>query len=489
MVGHESRVYLAILLLLYTFGVSLIGYLSRSSRSSEDYFLASRSLPSWLLSITFIASWWGGGSAIDLVDHANRDGLSTFWIYGVPVLLATGLMYLFAAAIRRIGTLSQSELMERRYDVRSASMLSLFIVIFMTIGAAVQVIVIGAFFQSFFGISYAAGATLGTSLVLFYSLFGGFRGVVLTDLLQFVFFLFSAIFLLYLSYDSSGGMAVVMARAEAMDRAWYGDFMHNFGDNIAYVITFGASWIVQANVWQRISAARTPSAARRMMAISFFAFIPLYFIVTLTGMFSLVSYESVPEGGVVAAMLANLQSPILGGLIFVGLCSAVMSTMDSMLNTGALTLTIDLYKRHLRPDAEPRQCVRVGRVMTFVVAAVALFIGVKIRSVLVISWIGADFIATGAFVPLILGFLWRRGTARATFVTMLFGLLFSSYNLLVALGVGLPVAWEIASARQAIVGICSSAVIYVVVSLATKPDYAKADKFIADTAVLKGTKR
>ncbi len=175
MLGHENRVYIAILLLLYTLVVSYLAYRARGSRSSEEYFLASRSLPSWLLSITFIASWWGGGSAIDLVDHANRNGLSSFWIYGVPVLIATGLMYLFAAAIRRIGTISQSELLERRYDLRSASMLSLFIVVFMTIGAAVQVIVIGSFFQSFFAISYEAGAILGTSLVVIYSLFGAFE--------------------------------------------------------------------------------------------------------------------------------------------------------------------------------------------------------------------------------------------------------------------------------------------------------------------------
>ncbi len=306
----------------------------------------------------------------------------------------------------------------------------------------------------------------------------------MTDLLQFVFFLFAALYIFILAYDSSGGFDQVMSRAQELGRDGYGDIMHNIGDNIAYVVTFGASWMVQANVWQRISAARTPRSARRMMAASFLLFIPLYMIVTLTGMLSLVSYAEVPEGGVVADMLLNLRSPLLGGLIFVGLCSAIMSTMDSMFNTGALTLTIDIYKRHINPAASPQRCVSVGRVMTFLVAAVALFIGVKIRSVLIISWIGADFIATGVFVPLVMGFIWRRGTSKATFVSMLFGLLFSTYNMMVALGVNLPVAWEVASAFQAIVGIVISAIIYVVVSLLTEPEYERADQFIADGGVL-----
>jgi len=80
-------------LILYVAGIIAVGIWNRKSESSEDFFLASRKLPAWLLAITFIASWWGGGSAIDLVDHAHRNGISSFWIYGVPVLIATALLF------------------------------------------------------------------------------------------------------------------------------------------------------------------------------------------------------------------------------------------------------------------------------------------------------------------------------------------------------------------------------------------------------------
>ena len=85
-----------ILLVLYVISIIAIGIWNSKNDSSEDYFLASRKLPAWLLAITFIASWWGGGSAIDLVDHAHKNGLSSFWIYGVPILIATALMYVFS---------------------------------------------------------------------------------------------------------------------------------------------------------------------------------------------------------------------------------------------------------------------------------------------------------------------------------------------------------------------------------------------------------
>jgi len=122
--------------------------------------------------------------------------------------------------------------------------------------------------------------------------------------------------------------------------------------------------------------------------------------------------------------------------------------------------------------------VFVARVSTVVMAAIALFIALRIQSVLTISWIASDFLTSGAFVPLVMGFLWARGTSKAATVSMLFGLLFASYNLNVALGADLPVAWEIASAKQAIIGIAISFILYVSVSFLTPIDTEKSRKFI-----------
>ncbi len=482
---HSSRLFLIITLLVYTIAVSYIGYRNRRSRNSEDYFLASRSLPAWLLAITFIASWWGGGSAIDLVDVAHRDGLSSFWVYGVPVLIATSLMWLFAKGIRKISTISQPEIMEQRYGARSALMLTIFIIIFMTIGAAIQVIVIGNFFQSFLGMSYEMGALVGTLMVVFYSMFGGFRGVVLTDFLQFIFFLFSSIFIFVLAYNGSGGFSNLYSTVASEGKGEYVSLLSGVGDNLAYIITFGTSWMIQANIWQRISAAKSPSCARKMMVISFWIFIPLYLMVTFTGMFSSLIFDTVPEGGVVSALLLKLDNPIISGIIFVGLCSAIMSTMDSMFNTGSLSLTIDIYKRYIAPNKGASRYVLVGRLSTLLIAAASLLIALEIKSVLTISWIGADFIATGAFVPLVLGFLWVRGSRKASLAAMIFGLVFSSYNLANALGASLPTMWEIASAEQAIYGIGGSLIIYVTVSLLTKDDYNRNREFIDRVGLLK----
>lgn len=469
---------------IYVIALIAVGVWNRKSDSSEAYFLASRRLPPWLLAITFIASWWGGGTAVDLVDHAHRNGLSSFWIYGVPVLLATGLMYLFAKGIRNISTLSQPQLMNQRYNSTVSLFLTIFIVIFMLLNTAVQIIVVGKFFEAFFDMSYSSGAIFGASIVLVYSLFGGFKGVVITDLLQFFFFLFTGVFLFYIAYTQSGGIEAVKATAIANGKVGYTSILTNVSDNLAYVITFGTSWMIQANIWQRISAARKAVDAKKMMLFSFFAFIPLYLMVTYTGMFSSVLYATVPKSGIVPTMISNITNPYLSSLLFVGLCAAIMSTMDSLINTGALSLTVDIYQKYINPNATSSHNVLIGRLSTFIISAVALLIALRIRSVLTIAWIGSDFLTSGAFIPLVLGFLWVKGTSTAAVVSMLFGFLFSTYNLLVAIGINLPVAWEIASAEQAIIGILGSLLLYVVVSLFTKDDIVKSKDFIKRANIL-----
>ena len=114
----------AIFLMAYFAFILFLVLRGQKDKNSEDYFLAGRKMPFWALSITFIASWWGGGSAVDLIDQAFNNGISSFWIYGMPVLFSPFLMFLFAKGIRKIGTISQPQLMEARYNATTAQLLS-----------------------------------------------------------------------------------------------------------------------------------------------------------------------------------------------------------------------------------------------------------------------------------------------------------------------------------------------------------------------------
>lgn len=447
----------------------------KKNQNVLDYFFGGRTLPFWALSITFIASWWGAGSALSTADLAYSDGLGAFWYYGVPVLISTFLMIVGAKAIRRVGYLTQGQMMQARYSKAVSYILSIMILIFMTFTAASQMVGIGDFLGTYLGIKYEFAVLLGTAIVLIYSMFGGFRGVVLTDIIQFVLLLLSALIVFIIAMQNAGGFSQIHAAAVLAGKPDFMSLTAGMSDYMTYVITFGCAWMIQANVWQRISAAKTDIDARKMTITSFIAYIPLYLIVVFTGMAGITLFDTLPKGGVVTTIVMQYVPPLLGALVFVGISAAIMSTLDSLINTGAMTLSIDLCLRE-KNEAEK---LTFSRIATLLVTCVALVISLGIRSILEISWLASDVITTGVFVPLVAGFVWRRGTSKGAIASMICGLIYCTYNLLISFGVGLPAFWEPQSTVQVILGIGLSIFIYVVVSLCTKPEYEKADAFIA----------
>ncbi len=452
----------------------------KKNQTALDYFFAGRTLPFWALSITFIASWWGAGSSLSTADLAFEDGLGAFWYYGVPVLLSTFLMILGAGAIRKVGYLTQGAMMEARYSAQTAKVLSLLILFFMTFTAASQMVGIGDFFGTYLGLDYEVAVLVGTFVVLIYSMFGGFRGVVLTDIIQFVLLMISAFTVFVVALKHAGGFEAISMAAEAAGKKDYMSVTAGATKYMMYVITFGCAWMIQANVWQRISATKSDQDARKMTIMSFGAFIPLYLIVVFAGMAGFVLYDELPRGGIITAIVMDYMSPVAGAVVFIGISAAIMSTMDSLINTASMTYIMDLHKK----QENEKQKLKHSKMATLCVTGVALCISLKIRSILTIAWMGSHLITTGVFVPLLAGFFWRRGNSKGAMASMICGFIYCTYNLLIDFGVGLPSFWEPQSALQVIIGVGLSAFIYVVVSLITEPEYEKADAFIRKSKIV-----
>lgn len=467
---------IALIALLIYFGILLFA-VSREKKNEnlEDYYFAGRNLPFWALSITFIASWWGAGSMLSTADLAFSEGLGAYWYYGVPVLLSSAIIALISPLIRKIGFYTQGEMLETRYSKNAKIMLSVLIVIFMTLSAASQMVGIGDFFGSFLGINYEYAILLGTVIVLIYSMFGGFRGVVFTDIIQFVLLLISTIIIFIIAYKNGGGWQRVQAVAAERQLNSYTSLTEGALKYLPFVITFGSSWSIQANVWQRISAARNTKDASRLGWLSFVIYIPLYLIVVFTGMAALPLFTEIPQGGVVTAIVMNYMPPVLASFVFVGISAAIMSTMDSLINTASMTLTLDL---HDTTKGTTKKKLNYAKIMTLSVTLVALLISMKIRSILSLSYLASNVITTGVFIPILFGFFFKKGNSKGALASMIFAICYSFYNLLINLNINLPHFWEIQGISEVVTGLIASFVLYISVSFLTKPEYEKAESFI-----------
>ena len=253
MIGY--KIWALVCLIIY-FAVLLTLSLRKPKKekeSEEDFFLAGRSFSHWALSITFVASWFGGSSAVVSIDQAFEQGISAWWIIGSPSVLAAIVLVLFAKLIRNVGSISQRHIMEKRYGKTAGVLVSIIVIWYMITFAASQTVSLGKFFSSMFGTTYFTAILIGIVIVAIYSSIGGFRAVVITDNIQFYSFVLGLIILMVVAVSHADGFSNIFAIKDMPGRENHLDFFANFKTNFFYMLSFGLAWIISADAWQRLA--------------------------------------------------------------------------------------------------------------------------------------------------------------------------------------------------------------------------------------------
>ncbi|MDH7511393.1 MAG: sodium:solute symporter family protein [Clostridiales bacterium] len=422
-------VYFAILLFL---GLKF----SRRMKSLEDFFLASRSLSARLVFLSLTASWFGATSILVTTDEAYRVGVSAVWLVGVPALLTVLIFaFLLAGPIRRLPILTLPDLIELHYGKAVRHLASGLIFWYMVVLASSQMVAAGNFFKPFLGVSYFWSLALGTAVVIVYLVSGGLRSVAFTDSFQCLFL-------------SAGmvGLAVFLLRSSSFEAAFCGvDFFFDIKKNLLITLSFTLAWTISPIAWQRVQAARTAEKARQGLFITAAAFVFLYGLVVVIGILArpLFSFRALASP-LLAEFIAGSIAPVLGALLFVAVAAAILSTMDTAINTGALTLTRDIYQRIFVPSREAGDgLVLAGRIATFIVATLAFVVATRFQSILRTIGLASEIMTEGLFIPGMAMFIFKKKIPLAGGLSLALGGGFALASFLSELKIfpaGLP-AW------------------------------------------------
>ena len=394
MSGALLAVLLGYLGLLLLAGV----FFARKIRSLEDYFLASRNLGGTLVFLSLAASWIGASSTLVTVDQAFDQGISSFWLMGLPaVLTALGFAAFLAGPIRRLPIVSLPDLVEMRYGRTVRHLVALLIVWYMILLGASQMVALGRFLGALLRIPYIQALLLGTMVVVVYSAVGGFFSVALTDGLQFGLLIVGLMALLGFVWERSSFTEAAAAAVDA-DRSGYWNFFQGWERNALIVVSFFCAWIISPIVWQRIQAARSPRQARLGLLGAAAAFLLVFSVIVAVGILALPLF---PAGELSEPLLSRMidsqTGRVLSGLLFLAVTAAIMSTLDTALNTGALSLARDVVQRMLRRGLD--RDVLTGRLCTLAVAALAWLVATRFQSILEALGLASEILAEGFFIP------------------------------------------------------------------------------------------
>ena len=416
----------------YFFIVFLIGFLvARNTKSGDDLFLGGRTLTWGVIGLSLFASNISSATLIGLTGAAYSSGIvqSVYeWISGIPLIIAA---FIFVPLYLNSKITTIPEFLQHRYDRRSQVFFSV-VTIFTSImvetagGLYAGAIVLKTFFpnliiwQTTFVLAFVAGL---------YTAFGGLKAVVYTDTLQAIVLIIGSAVLTYILFEKIDFSIETMISSapeghfsiwRPIDDAtlpWPGLFLG------VPILGFWY-WSTNQYIVQRVLGAKNLKHARAGVILGgFLKLIPL-FIMVVPGAMAISIYQGIENPDMVYPTIVLQALPVgLVGLVLAGLISAIMSSVDSTLNSSSTLIVIDFIKPR-NPDITPVQVAKYGRISTLVLMIVAAAWAPMIANFGGL-WTYLQQMYT-IFVPpivvlFIIGTFYKRGNAHGAFWTLVLG--------------------------------------------------------------------
>lgn len=434
-----------------TFGVAIVAGIRerKQGETSTGYFLAGRDSGWFIIGGSLFASNIGSEHLVGLAGTGAASGVAVgqFEILASLILLVLG--WIFVPFYLSSGVFTMPEFLERRYSSGARWYLAIIsIIAYVLTKISVTIAAGGIVFEALMGINFWTGALVVVVITGIYTIFGGLRAVLYTDLMQMFVLIGGAIVVTLIGLSALGGWDALTAQVEPSffslwrpmsdpDFPWTG-------------ILFGAPilavwyWCTDQFIVQRVLAAKDLSEARRgTIFAGFLKLLPL-FIFVLPG---IVAYALAKQGKLVLAasdqalptLVRTLMPVGLKGLVVAGLLAALMSSLSSVFNSTSTLVTLDVYKK-LRPQATEKQLVWFGQVSTAVLVAFGLaWIPImKLVSAQLYQYLQSvqAYISPPIAAVFLIGILWKRVNSQGAMAALLSGFVLGVLRLVLELNKG-----------------------------------------------------
>jgi SSS family solute:Na+ symporter len=343
-------------LVAYFACVLVIGFIARTrwKSSPETYFLANRTLGTWVLLATMVATNFSAFTVFGTSGAGYRDGYAFFPIMG----FGTGFMALtFWILGRRIwqigrehGVVTPPELIRVVYGNRLLSFLfSLVMIVFTVPYLALQPMAAGYALEELVGLPYAKGCILVTAIIVLYTLRGGLRAVAWTDLFQGTLMAVMLGITLIVVARHHGGFGVANLKVLSVNPELFsrpgGLGKYTFGIWFSYMILWFFCDPMFPQLFQRFFSAQSEKDISRMMLFYPLICTTIFFMPISIGVLGRLSFPDLigKEADRILPMMVNLASgDIMSALVIACGLAALMSTMDSQLLTLSSIFTRDI---------------------------------------------------------------------------------------------------------------------------------------------------
>lgn len=357
---------------------------------SEDYFLGGRNVGWFVIGASLFASNIGSEHLVGLAGDGARGAFPAGQFELLACLILMILGWVFAPFYIKSGVFTMPEFLERRYSSAARNYLSIVSIIAYVLTKISLTILAGALVFEVMGVPFWVGAFVVVVSTGIYTIFGGLRAVIYTDMLQMFVLVGGSIAITWYGLVALGGWSGMRetvdagAQAAGINSEYFFSLWrpHNDPQYPWTGIIFGAPilgiwyWCTDQFIVQRVLSAKNISEARKGTLFGGFLKILPVFIFVIPGVIAFglahkgaISMSS-PEQALPSIINDFLPSG-LKGLVLAGLLAALMSSLSSVFNSCSTLFTIDFYKKW-QPNANEKQLVLVGQIATVVLVGISL---------------------------------------------------------------------------------------------------------------------
>jgi solute:Na+ symporter, SSS family len=420
--------------LIYMLAMLGVGiYFMKRNTSQEDYYVGGRSIGSFHIGLSVVATDVGGGFSVGLGGLGFVMGISGSW------MLFTGLLGAWLAAVILIPR------------VKSDPALSNFITFPQIIGylfdswaAKVAAVICFIGYLGFTSSQLLAGAKLASGtfegldlhtalfvmglIAIIYTALGGLKAVIFTDTIQWIVLMLGLIGIgIPMAYYYVGGWQGIQA---TLPSEFFSLANLRWQDIVNWGITIIPIWFVGMTLYQRIFASKDVRSAKRAWFIAgLFEWPIMAFMGVSLGLLARVAVEQGvligftaqmdPEMGL-PVMLAQILPPGILGMMMSAYFSAVLSTADSCLMAASGNLSTDILGGLLKNKGLKFE-IRVSQIITLVIGLISVLIAWQMNEVLILMLYSYAFMVSGLLVPVVAGLFFGQTNAKAAIGAMVIG--------------------------------------------------------------------
>ncbi|MDT8449350.1 MAG: sodium:solute symporter [Wenzhouxiangellaceae bacterium] len=421
---------LGIIIALFVLTIAIGLLLSRRHDSSEAYFLAGRSMAWPFIGLSMFASNMSSTSLVGLAGDAYATGIAVYNYEWMAAFVLVVFALFFLPSILRSQVYTMPEVLERRFDRRSRRFFSV-----LTIFLNIVVDTAGSLFAGalilrlvFPEIPLWQTITLLAVVAGIYTIAGGLKAVIYTDAIQAFLLIMSAVLVTIFAFDKAGGWQAVMTQIDpeklSLIRPADDPYVPWPGVATGVFLLGFYFWCTNQFMMQRVLAAKSLDHGRWGMLFAGFLKLPMLFVMVLPGTAAIILYPQLESADLVYPTLMFDLLPVgLLGLALAGFIAALMSQIDSTLNSASTLTTMDFIRPQF-PHLSEHRLMRIGQFVTFLFMLLAVAWAPQIENFASLFRYLQTVLAY-AVPPIvalfIVGFFWRGATANAAFGTLLIG--------------------------------------------------------------------